>query len=253
MHENKEEYRSQLEPDQWEDLKSKLSEATQKVDTHLVTTYVNLAKYSAMNGVQTIQVRNFKDRIDYQINSHIREALQNEEWLIDGVGHNTLRKNNLLPTKETPIQVKKVYEAFLRYDDKPLVSTTARLCESLVRYCQNGLYAIGVGDAGAYSNVYYKEVPPFFDVEDETYWLVDPSEYAKTQETEEETTSSDPEDSSGPNSTTDTTQVNEVDPTTVVDVIHTYEKLKISGEVTILDLADVLTFARVLKDNRVKD
>jgi hypothetical protein len=42
-----------------------------------------------------------------------------------------------------------------------------------LRYCINVEYAIATGSEGKWNNIYCKETVPMFDVNDETYWIVD--------------------------------------------------------------------------------
>ena len=248
----REEYKGQLETDQKEDLKKRLSESSKKIETNLVNTYANIVKYSAKEGLKSLKVKIFKDRIDYQVNSSVRDYLIEEEWLIEGVGLNLLKKHNLFPSKEKPVQVKKAFEAFLRFDDKPLIVNIEAFRNSVLRYCQNGAFAIAAGDENEFTNVWLKETPDFFDVEDETYWLADPSEYNKYKKTEPEEgfgvdsaeggngVKSDPEVITG--SKDDSTE----------EAQRVIQKLKISGHVSLIDMSDVLSFARALRDNRIR-
>ncbi|MDZ7740952.1 MAG: hypothetical protein U5Q03_04170 [Bacteroidota bacterium] len=97
--------------------------------------------------------------------------------MLDAVGMGILRKNNLLPTQEMSVKVKDVYEAFIRYDDKPVVNSHRAIQESLLKYCYNGEYAIATGDEKNWTRLFYKESVPFFDVMSDEYWLVDKSYY----------------------------------------------------------------------------
>ena len=78
----REEYQSQLEADQKDDLRKKVEEYSKQVNTAIVTAYSLIIKYSAKNGFQTIPVRQFKDSIDIQINTNIFQLLKNEEWVL---------------------------------------------------------------------------------------------------------------------------------------------------------------------------
>jgi hypothetical protein len=88
---------------------------------------------------------------------------------------NTLKNNNLLPTPEQSIKAKDVYEAFIRFDDKPMITGQDAVAKSLLRYCQNGAYGIATGDGTHFTKFYFEETVPFFEVTDTTYWLVDQS------------------------------------------------------------------------------
>ena len=92
-----------------------------------------------------------------------------------------LRNNNLLPTPTQAIKVKDLYEAFLRFDDKPMIKGPESLSTSIQRYCVNGEYAIATGDGKDFKKFFFKESVPFFDITDEQYWLVTPDHIPKPE------------------------------------------------------------------------
>jgi hypothetical protein len=166
-------YNSQLEQEQKSDLTKRMTDASRSSDSSLVAAYSMVVKFSVKNGVDVLQIRQFKDSIDNQINTNVTEALKEEEWLLDSVGLSTLKNNNLLPTPDQAIKAKDVYEAFLRFDDKPMVSGPEAVSRSIQKYCTNGEYCIATGDGVNYTRFFLQESVPFFDVTDNTYWLVD--------------------------------------------------------------------------------
>jgi len=84
-----------------------------------------------------------------------------------------LKNNNLFPTLEQCIRVKDVYEAFLRFDDKPMISGPDAVAKSILKYCSNGEYCIAAGDGINFTRYFLQESVPFFDVTDTSYWLID--------------------------------------------------------------------------------
>ncbi len=169
------EYQNQLEREQREDLRKRIDDAVKKAETSLVASYSIVVKYSVKNGIRQLPIRQFKDSIDTQINTNIIDALKEEEWLLESVGLNTLRNNNLLPTIEQPVKAKDVYEAFLRFDDKPMIKGIEAMSRSLQKYCSNGDYCIAAGDGTHFTRYFFQETIPFFDVTDSAFWLVDKS------------------------------------------------------------------------------
>ncbi|WP_431215160.1 ATP-binding protein [Puia sp. P3] len=167
------EYSSQLNNEQKADIKRRIEEAGKQSDTSLVSAYSLVAKYSVKGGVETLVIKQFKDSLDNQINSNVINALKEDEWLLESVGLSTLRNNNLLPTPEEAIKAKDVFEAFLRFDDKPMVTGPEAVSKSIQKYCTNGEYCIATGDGNTYTRFFFQEPVPFFDVNDITYWLVD--------------------------------------------------------------------------------
>ncbi len=174
----KEDYKTQLEKDQLDDLKLKIEEYSKSVESSICTAYSTIAKHSSKVGIAKLDLKQFKESLDYQINSVAIDTLKKEEWLLDSIGLSLLRKNNLFPTIETPIRTKDVYEAFIRFDDKPMITNIDAVQNSLLKYCNNGEFAIAAGEAGSFSKIFYKETVPFFEVTDSSFWLVDKELYS---------------------------------------------------------------------------
>jgi hypothetical protein len=169
------EYNSQLEPEQRTDLKKRTDDAIKQAEVALVSAYSIVAKHAAKNGIETLSIQNFKDSLDLQINANIIGTLKDEEWLLDAVGLGTLQSNNLLPTPTNSLKTKDVYEAFLRFDDKPMITGKEAIAKSLQKYCYNGEYCIATGDGTSFTRYYFQENISFFEVDDTTYWLLDKS------------------------------------------------------------------------------
>lgn len=173
----KEDYSTQLEKDQLSDLKTRIEETRRKVTRELVTAYNQVSKYRAKEGLQTIEVKQFTDTIDRQISTNIYDTLKNEEWLLEAIGANLLRRNNLFPEADKPIPVKSVYEAFLRYDDKPMVNSSEAITGSIKKYMYNGQFAIASKTTDGWSRMYMGENMSAYSEEDDTLYLVTPSEF----------------------------------------------------------------------------
>jgi hypothetical protein len=180
-------YASTLETEQKIDLKKRMDDAGKSSDSSLVSTYATISKYAVKDGIKNLQLKQFKDNLENQINSYIIDFLKDEEWMLESVGLELLRKNNLLPSPTKSINVRDVYEAFLRFDDKPMITIADALSRSLQRYCVNGEFCIASGDGTNYTRYYFKETVPVFEVTDTTYWLVD-----KTLRPEEKPREEDP-------------------------------------------------------------
>lgn len=169
------EYGSQLERDQKDEIARRLAEASRQADTALAAAYSIVLKHSAKGGLQTLALKQFRDNLDAQLNHNLIGALREEEWLLESVGYNTLRQHNLLPTPEQAVKVRDVYEAFLRFDDKPMISGPQAVATSLLRYCLENHFCIASGDGTHFTRYYLGEAVTLFEVTDDTYWLVDKS------------------------------------------------------------------------------
>lgn len=168
-------YNSQLEREQKDDLRRRMEEASKQVDTSLVAAYSIVVKYSVKKGIDLLVVKQFKDSLDSQINTNVISALKEEEWLLESIGLGTLRTNQLLPTVEQHVKAKDIYEAFIRFDDKPMITGVDAVSMSLLKYCNQEQFCIATGDGTSFTKYYLGESVPFFDVTDSTYWLVDKS------------------------------------------------------------------------------
>ncbi|MBN8676639.1 MAG: DUF499 domain-containing protein [Chitinophagales bacterium] len=175
------EYGSQLEREQKEEISRRLSEASRQLESSLVVAYSLVLKHTAKNGIQTLALTQFRDQLDAQVNNYLIAALKEEEWLLENVGYNTLNAHQLLPTLEKPLRAREVYEAFLRFDDKPMISGPEAVSNSLQRYCQESYFCIASGDGVAFINYYLGERVPLFDLSDPIYWLVDKSQKPQPQ------------------------------------------------------------------------
>ncbi len=167
------EYQGQMDDDQKREIRRRMDEATKSAGSSLVSAYHIVLKHSAKKGIEKLEIRQFKDSLDAQINLNVTAALKTEEWMLDGIGFQLLIDLKLLPGPEKAMRVKDVYEAFLRFDDKPMISGIDAVQSSLLRYCNTGQLAIAAGDGKTFSAFYFKNQIPFFDVTDENYWLVD--------------------------------------------------------------------------------
>lgn len=166
------EYGGQLERDQKEDIKRRMDEASRQIGLSITNAYSIVAKHSSKNGIEKLFLTHFKESLDLQINTILLDQLKREEWLLESVGLGTLKTNNLLPTLDRSIRAKDVYEAFIRFDDKPLITGIEAINKSLQKYCLNGEYCIATGDGNIFKRFFLKEQVPFFNASDETYWMV---------------------------------------------------------------------------------
>lgn len=170
------EYNTRLDNDQRRDLLDKQKTYSEELDKHLAKAYCIAAKHSAKQGVLTTAINATANSLAAQITQNFTTHLKDEEWLIDSIGQSLLRENNLLPTPgSAPIRVKDLLEAFLRFDDKPMISSHEAVRKTVDRYCQEGLFNVAVGLDGNYTKVYAHESIPFLDVTQDDYWLVDTS------------------------------------------------------------------------------
>jgi len=244
----RDEYMGQFEVDQKDDLRQRINEASREADRSLVAAYSIVAKHSAKEGIKSITLKHFSDEIDVQINNYLLQALKDEEWYLESIGLNTLKKYQLLPGPEGAIKTKDIHEAFIRFDDKPIISGERAVRESLLRYCLNGELVIASGDGSEFNAMYYKETVPYFEVSDTSYWVLDKSRYQSAkQEPTAGKTFAPVGVEAGSEETAEPTEES------IAPAENIYKKLTISGKIDIANYHQVFTsFVHPLAKNGVE-
>ena len=115
------EYSGRLERDQNTEVQNRKREYERGVDESLIRAYNNVIKYSAKDGIESYELKNYAADFSTQICTNMMAEIMEEEWVIKSVGRNLLERINMLPEEGRPIQVKDLYETFLRFDDKPMI------------------------------------------------------------------------------------------------------------------------------------
>jgi hypothetical protein len=179
----RQDYNSQLEPEQRLDLKRRSDECQAQVEKALIAAYSVVAKHRVKDGTQLFNFKEFAATFDQQLAANLPALLEADEHqllLRKGVGLGTLRQHGLLPEAARPLRAKDVYEAFLRFDDKPLIWSQAVVQESLLRFCNSGDFGIAASDDGRdLKTVWLKQTVPLFEVTEPSYWLIEKARAAE--------------------------------------------------------------------------
>lgn len=246
----RDDYQGQLEQEQKADIKMKIDSHNQSIDRSIASAYTVIAKHCSQKGIETLTIKQFKDQIDRQITTVIQNVLVEEEWLLQKIGLSELKKQNLLPAQDAPIRAKDVFEAFLRYDDKPMVTNAIAVQDSLARFCSEGHFGIASGEPNKFSRYFFKEQVPFFDVTETTYWLVD-----KTQIPVVTPDASPSDESTGAGSTPETVKEengDEIAKDTQI-VVKSYKAITISGKVAPENYSQIFSsFVQPLINNKIE-
>jgi hypothetical protein len=139
----KRDYASQLDPEQLDDLKQKLTEQRESVCKAVGGAYPHVAR---MEG-QEVVVSNLTELGDNPTDHLLavwRQVTDTEEWVLRKVGSVTLQKTGMIPS-EGGIRVRDAVEAFLRYTDKPMVAAPDAVLSGLSQACKDRLVGIGRG------------------------------------------------------------------------------------------------------------
>ena len=159
------------------------------------------------------------------------------------IGLNVINRNGLMPTVEKPVKVNDVYEAFLRFDDKPMILNAEAITDTVNRYCEEGMWNVGTGAGEPYSRIYHNEHVTFLNPQDDGYWLLDPSVMPKPAEGQ-------PTPTPGPTPVPTPTPPSDPTPTPST---KTYKKVIISGRVPIENYSQLFSsFVNTLRNNHLK-
>ena len=222
------EYSGQLDTDQKRDIADKKNEANAQANAQLISVYNIAMRYSVTDGLEAVELRDFTRDMQTQITEKLLDAIIEEEWLIRSIGIGTLKTNRLYPTIDSPINVTALYEAFLQYGDKPMITGQDAVINSIQKYCYNGEFNVAFGEAGNYSRIYHREDIFGLNVDDRQYWLVDKSVLPKREEpsqTESATTTS---------GIVSETSPSEGQPSEApAAVIRKFKSIKVSGKVPV--------------------
>ena len=236
-------YSASIEKDQRDEIQKRKDAFDKEAFDALVQAYAVVLRYTFDKGIIRYDVKNYASEFSSQVLQNILPELKEEEWLLDAVGRGVLHNNNLLPTVENPIRVKDFYEAFLKFDDKPMITGPEAIIQTINRYCSEGLFNVASGEKDNYDRIYCKEKVPFLNVTDPDYWLVDKS---VTKEESAPTPPTEPDSTSKPTIPTETGNEPESTPG---DTKH-YKRIKISGSVPKEQWTQLWTsFLVPLKDN----
>ncbi len=139
----KRDYASQLDPDQLDELKQKLTKQKETVNEVIGGAYPHIARIEG----QEVAVSNMTE-IGSNLTDHLlavwRQVTDEEEWVLRKVGSVTLQKTGMVPT-EGGIRVRDAVEAFVRYTDKPMVASPEAVIQGLSQACKDKIVAIGRG------------------------------------------------------------------------------------------------------------
>ena len=246
------EYATALEKDQKADIEVRKRTYDHELEDSLVQAYSVVLKHSAKEGIHRYNIQDPSRDLSTLISINLPSKLKEEEWLLDTVGRKTLADNNLLPTVETPIPVKIVYEAFLKYDDKPMISGPEAIERSIRKYCELGLFNVAVGTTGDWDKIYHNtDTIPFLNAQSEEYWLVDPSVQPKPVEVPGQPDQPDtPQPPKTDNPGSGETPGNPVPPE---EVVKAFKSLTISGTVDMASWTQLMSsFISPLRNNNLK-
>lgn len=178
------EYKGQLDKDQLMDVMKRSSEYDIEANKALIGAYSVVIRYSARNGFARYDLTSFANDLTVQIRSNMMEELVKENWILKSIGCRTLDVNNLMPAVGKPVKLNDIFEAFLKFDDKPMILGPETVTACANDNCQKGHFNIAQStDGNVFKNIKHLATMPFLDPTDENYWIIDESIVEKPVET----------------------------------------------------------------------
>lgn len=228
-----------LDSDQRTDLNTRSSAFSKEIETALINAYTCAARYSVQDGASTINIHPTANSFGFYLANDVFNAMVDEEWILRVIGRGPLSEAGLYPTPEKPVKVKDIYEAFLRYDDKPKITGPHAVEDCIAKYCKEGGFNVAYGQIGAFTDIKHKE-HVYVHADEDDIWIVDKNTLMPEPEKHEVT-------NIGNGPTSGTIPCNPLD--NPVD-IKTFKKITISGNVSIDHWSDLYSsFIQTLRDN----
>ena len=172
------EYSGQIDADQRSDVNERKQQTGQKATEQLLRRFNTVAK-CVRGEIKTLQIDNMQADFQRYITENVIGALQEESWVLrNRMSMKVVEKAGMVPAVEHPVNVKDFYEAFLRFDDKPMLYTPEVITATVKRYLEEGAWNVGTGEPGHFTRIYTQTDSGihFLDpTRDEDYWLLEPS------------------------------------------------------------------------------
>ena len=240
------EYSSQLDQDQRKDIADRKRMSGDAAKEQLIHAYNTVVKCER-DTLRTQEISTFATDFAAQITVKTLSELHENGIVLRKIGLNIINRNGLMPTIEKPVKVNELYEAFLRFDDKPMILNVDAVKDTVNRYCEEGMWNVGTGDPEHFSRIYHNETIPFLNPQEDGYWLLDPSVMPKPAGG-----GAGPSPEPGPTPTPGPAPTPGPEPAPT-PATKTYKRVTISGSVPIENYSQLFSsFVNTLKNNHLK-
>ena len=240
-------YGIQLESEQKEEIKRKMDEFSTRIDANLQSCYSLVVKPGSKNDNRIFFVPQVSNS---GWEAGIVSLLEEEGILINSLGMKLLQDHSLFPTSEKSISSKDLYEAFLRYDDKPMITGFQAILKTMERYTSSGDICIATKSEGGFSNFRMGVAVKIGEIIDESLYLLHPTAFPKPAREEEKSQVAQNDLFSDPTVTQSTEKIISSDPPPQDPPIRSVE---VSGKVSITQYTQIFSaFIQQLKDNNIE-
>ena len=123
-----------MDPDQRKDVADRKKLSADAAKEQLIHAYNTVVKCER-DTLNTQEINSFASEFAAQISVNTLNELHENGLVLRKIGLNIINRNGLMPTVEKPVKVNDVYEAFVRFDDKPMILNAEAITDTVNRYC----------------------------------------------------------------------------------------------------------------------
>jgi hypothetical protein len=168
----KQDYGSQLDEEQRNDLNGRLTTARKSVTESLGSAYTCAAQIEGQE-IGFSQITDTRASFADHLGLVWKHVVEDEEWILRKVGTVTLQKVNLIPERDG-VRLKEAVETFLRHTDKPMIASRHAVVEGFSQACKERL--VGIGRGLKLDNLQRKWCGEYvnIDPDEEGLWIIPP-------------------------------------------------------------------------------
>ena len=231
----KRDYGTQLDDEQKTDLNNKMAISRKAVGEAVGGAYTYVAR---IEGQKLVVCALNDTRASFSDHLEIvwKQILEEEEWVLKKVGTVTLQKTGIIP-ETGGLRVKDALEAFLRYTDKPMITSRHAVLEGLSHACKEKV--IGLARGLNLEKLQSKWCGEYvtLDLEEEGFWIIPPFTPEQVDKPGDATPQAKPgKDGSTGSVDIASTDKDETEPTTTT---ARTKRIKITGKVPLESWSDL--------------
>lgn len=165
-------YGNQLDEEQKEDLKKRLEGARRAALEALGPAFTVVLRMRGQE-VESVAMADARHSFQEHLGYVWASLVEDEEWILRRVGSVTLGDSGIVP-KEGGLRLKEAVEAFLRFTDKPMVSSREAVTSGIAQACLDGLIGIGRGGSVSALRARHCGQEVSLDPNEDGVWIIPP-------------------------------------------------------------------------------
>ncbi|MBL7205279.1 MAG: ATP-binding protein [Desulfobacteraceae bacterium] len=166
----KSDYWDQLDKGQRDDLQKRL-EAAERAAVEALGPAYTVSLRVVGEDVEVCSLADARHSFQEHLGYLWTTLVEDEEWILRRVGSVTLEKTGLI-LKEGALRIKDAIDAFLRFTDKPMISSKNAVTTGLMQACTDGLIGIGRGGSPSTLQASYCKQAVSIDPNEDGVWII---------------------------------------------------------------------------------